>query len=57
MNMQRRMMRSLRRTVAAMLGAILLAGCGGIDDGVDMHLGAYHKGCIPASNSVSCTGD
>lgn len=50
-------MRRLRWVVAAMLGAILLAGCSGVDNGMEAHLGTYHKGCTPVSNGVSCTGD
>jgi len=57
MSMQWRVMRRLRWTVAAMLGAILLVGCGGVDNGVDVHLGAYHKGCIPVPTGISCTSD
>jgi len=49
------MMRRISLLAAAMLAALLLAGCAG-RDGVDLHEGAFHKGCTPVSGGVSCTG-
>jgi len=48
-------MRRLSLIAAAMIAAIFLAGCAG-GDGVDKHLGAFHKGCTPVPGGVSCTG-
>jgi hypothetical protein len=50
-------MRGLRMALAAMLMAGLLAGCGGLNFGVDRWRYAYDKGCVPVSGGVSCTGD
>ena len=48
-------MRRISLTAAVILTAMLLAGCAG-GDGVDKHLGAFHKGCVPSAGGVSCTG-
>ena len=40
---------------AVLAAAIVLAGCAG-GDGVDKHIGAFHKGCTPVGGGVSCTG-
>lgn len=48
-------MRRLALMVTALATAIFLAGCAG-GDGVDKHIGAFHKGCTPVAGGLSCTG-
>ena len=48
-------MRRYGLIAAALLMAVLLNGCSG-GDGVDKHLGVFHKGCTPVPAGVSCTG-
>jgi hypothetical protein len=48
-------MRRLCLMAAALGAALFLAGCAA-GDGVDKHIGAFHKGCTPVGGGVSCTG-
>jgi hypothetical protein len=48
-------MRSVRLITATVVLAIFLAGCAA-GDGVDKHIGAFHKGCVPVAGGVACTG-
>jgi len=48
-------MRRICLVAAALSAALFLAGCAG-GDGVDKHIGAFHKGCTPTAGGLSCTG-
>jgi predicted small secreted protein len=48
-------MKKISLIAAAMVAAILLAACSGVQ-GVDDYQGALHKGCTPVSGGIFCPG-
>jgi hypothetical protein len=50
------MIRRLSLIAVALGAALLLAGCA-MENGADLHAGAFHKGCTPVGGGVSCTGN